>query len=109
MTELVDATEIRIGYEKFLLIRERQKLANRKYRATEKGKKKTNEMHRIWCSKKKDDLEYNQHLNMKARERYHARKLQKKAESAENEICLGESDIVDSLGENEIKKEVTEL
>ncbi len=82
-----------------MLIIERQKLANRKYRANEKGKKKTNEMHRIWWSKKKDDLEYNQHLKIKARERYHARKIKKKAESAENEICLGES---------EIKKEVTE-
>jgi hypothetical protein len=38
MTELVDATEMRIGYEKFLLIRERQKLANTSIGLLKKGK-----------------------------------------------------------------------
>jgi hypothetical protein len=96
MTELVDATEMRIGYEKFLLIRERQKLANTKYRATEKGKIKTYEMHRNFVEKKKGDVEYILQTNMKARERYHIRKAQK---LALKEIVLGKTDVIDSLGE----------
>ena len=99
MTESVDISEIIIGYDKFLAMRARQKVANQKYRSTDYGKKKTNEMHKIWCDKRKDDLEYKKHLNLKARERYQIRKAKK---LEEKEICLGESEKVDSLGESEI-------
>lgn len=91
MTESVDATQMQIVYDKFIALRKRQKVANQKYRATDYGKKKTNEMHRVWCSKKKDDLEYNNNINMKARERYRIRKNKKLALLTEKEICLGEN------------------
>jgi hypothetical protein len=68
MTELVSPSEMQIGYEKFLLLRERQKQANTKYRSTDKGRIKTNEMHRKWTSKKRDDTEYVAQTNLKARE-----------------------------------------
>jgi REP element-mobilizing transposase RayT len=106
MTELVSPSEMQIGYEKFLQLRERQKQANTKYRSTEKGKIKTNEMHRIWTSKKRDDVEYIAQTNMKARERYHIRKAKKTAEkdkSSEN------TSMVDSLGESENQEKETKL
>ena len=50
MTDLVNADEILIGYNKFLLLRKGMKIANDKYRATENGRTKTNLAHRIWCN-----------------------------------------------------------
>jgi hypothetical protein len=100
MTEVIDAIQMKIIYDKFIALRLRQKEANLKYRLTEHGKAKTNEMHRNWVAKKKNDLEYIEYTNTKARERYHIRKAQKIAEkeskSEEN------SEIVESLGETEI-------
>ena len=43
-------------------------------------------MHRLWCNKRKDDLEYQKHLNLKARERYHT----KKAKQLESAVVLGD-------------------
>jgi hypothetical protein len=74
MTEFADATEMLIGYTKFLAVRAGMSLANRKYRATEHGKEKTRIMHRLWCENHKDDLEYKKQTNLKAKERYHIRK-----------------------------------
>jgi hypothetical protein len=97
MTELVSPSEMQIGYEKFLLLRERQKIANTKYRSTDKGRIKTNQMHCNWVTTKKGDAEYILHTNTKARERYHIHKAQKLA--LKNTV-LENSDIVDSLGES---------
>jgi hypothetical protein len=97
MTEISDSTEILLGYNKFLELRMKQAIANKKYRATEHGKIKTIEMHRAWILTKKDDMEYKKNTNLKQRERYHVRKLKKLenakklAESTENDITLGEN------------------
>jgi hypothetical protein len=100
MTDSVDPIQMKIIYDKFIALRLRQKEANLKYRLTEHGKAKTNQMHRNWVAKKKNDLEYIEYTNTKARERYLIRKAQKIAEkeskSEEN------SEIVESLGESEI-------
>jgi hypothetical protein len=106
MTELVEQSEMEIGYAKFLLIRERQKMANTKYRNTDKGRIKTNEMHRKWTSKKRDDVEYIAQINMKARERYHIRKAKK---IVDKEKSLEKTSMVDSLGESKNQEKVTKL
>ena len=97
----IDPVEMLIGYNKFMAIRVRQSVANKRYRATEHGKAKTNEMHRLWCDKKKDDIEYRKDLNMKARARYHMKKNIKLelAELAKKEIILDET-----LGKSEIQE-----
>jgi hypothetical protein len=97
MTEVVSPSEMQMGYSKYLLLRERQKQANTKYRSTEKGKIKTNEMHRNWVATKKGDVEYKLHTNTMARDRYHIRKAQK---LALKETLLEKPDTVDSLGES---------
>ncbi len=51
MTEVIDAIQMKIGYDKFIALRLRQKETNLKYRLTEHGKAKTNEMHRNWVAK----------------------------------------------------------
>jgi hypothetical protein len=97
MTEIIDAIQMRIGYDKFIALRLRQKQANLKYRLTEHGKAKTNQIHRNWVATKKNDVEYKKHTNIKARERYYIRKAQKIAEK--ETISEEISDIVESLGE----------
>jgi hypothetical protein len=95
MTEISDSTDMLLGYNKFLELRMKQAIANKKYRATEHGKIKTIEMHRAWILTKKDDMEYKKNTNLKQRERYHVRKMKKIAESTEsteNDISLGEND-----------------
>jgi ribosomal protein L35 len=98
MTEISDSTDMLLGYNKFLELRLKQAIANKKYRATENGKIKTIEMHRAWILTKKDDMEYKKNTNLKQRERYRVRKLKKLenakkiAESTENDISLGEND-----------------
>jgi ribosomal protein L35 len=97
-------TEIEtLGYIKFLELRKRQAIANKKYRHTEKGKIKTFEMHRAWILTKKDDKEYKLNTNLKQRQRYLVRKLKKKAiadkenadkEIAEKELELQKIDII---------------
>jgi hypothetical protein len=102
MTEVIDAIQMKIGYDKFIALRLRQKEANLKYRLTEHGKAKTTEMHRNWVAKRKNDVEYIAYTNLKARERYHIRKAQK---IAEKETVFEENtDIVESLGEIEIQQ-----
>jgi hypothetical protein len=101
MTELVSFTEMQMGYEKFLQLRERQKQANTKYRSTAKGREKTNQMHRNWVATKVGDVEYKLHTNTMARERYHIRKAQK---LALKETLLEKPDTLDSLGETEIQQ-----
>ena len=96
MTEqTINPEELLLGYQKFVALRIRQAVANKKYRETENGKIKTYEMHRVWVDKHKDDVEYKKHQNMKARARYHIRKANKLG-SPEKEIVL---DV--SLGESE--------
>jgi ribosomal protein L35 len=93
MNLIPEKSEILLGYNKFLELRLKQAIANKKYRATENGKIKTIKMHRAWILTKKDDMEYN--TNLKQRERYQRRKLKKIAESTEsteNDISLGEID-----------------
>jgi hypothetical protein len=98
MSKIPDSSDILIGYNKFLELRMKQAIANKKYRATENGKLRTVEMHRTWILTKKDDLEYKKNTNLKQRERYHVRKMKrledakKKEESTENDISLGEND-----------------
>jgi hypothetical protein len=98
MTDNADSTEILLGYKKFLELRMKQAIANKKYRATEHGKIKTIEMHRAWILTKKDDIEYKRNTNLKQRERYLVRKMKKLedtkeiTELAENDITLGETD-----------------
>jgi hypothetical protein len=53
-----DSTKIILGYNKFLELRSKQAIANKKYRATDNGKIKTIEMLRAWILTKKDDMEY---------------------------------------------------
>jgi hypothetical protein len=65
MTEVIDVIQMKIVYDKFIALRARQKVSNTKYRSTERGKAKTNEMHRNWVAKKKDDVEYKTHTNIK--------------------------------------------
>jgi hypothetical protein len=100
MTQVIDAIQMKIIYNKFIALRLRQKEANLKYRLTEHGKAKTNQMHRNWVAKKKNDLEYIEYTNTKARERYHLRKAQKIAEK--ERISEENSEIVESLGESDI-------
>jgi hypothetical protein len=100
MTEVIDAIQMKIGYDKFIALRLRQKEANLKYRLTEHGKAKTNEMHRNWVAKKKNDLEYIAYTYTKARERYHIRKAQKIAEK--ETVSEEKTDIVECLGESDI-------
>jgi hypothetical protein len=106
MTELINPLEMQIGYKKFLDLRVRQKLANARYRSTDYGKAKTNEMHRIWTSKKRDDVEYIAQINMKAREQYHIRKAKK---LVDKEKSLEKTSMVDSLGESENQEKETKL
>jgi ribosomal protein L35 len=97
MNLIPEKSEILLGYNKFLELRMKQALANKRYRATENGKLKTIAMHRAWILTKKDDMEYKKNTNLKQRERYHVRKLKKIAESTEstesteNDISLGDS------------------
>jgi hypothetical protein len=77
MNLIPDKSEIILGYNKFLELRLKQVIANKKYRATENGKIKTIEMHRAWILTKKGDIEYKKNTNLKQRERYHVRKLEK--------------------------------
>jgi ribosomal protein L35 len=100
MNKIPDSSEILTGYNKFLELRNKQAIANKKYRATENGKLRTIEMHRAWILTKKDDTDYRQNTNLKQRERYHIRKLKKIAESTES---TESTEIIDndiSLGEN---------
>ena len=91
MNKIPDSSEILTGYNKFLELRNKQAIANKKYRATENGRLKTVEMHRAWILTKKNDLEYKKNTNLKQRERYNLRKMKKIAESTEKEISLGEN------------------
>jgi ribosomal protein L35 len=92
----MNQTEILIGYNKFLELRSKQAIANKKYRASENGKIKTVEMHRAWILTKKDDEDYRQNINKNQRERYKIRKMKKiedakkLAESTEMDISLRE-------------------
>jgi hypothetical protein len=96
MNQIPDSSEILSGYNKFLELRLKQAIANKKYRATENGKIKTVEMHRAWILTKKDDNDYRQNINKNQRERYKIRKdkkledAKKLAESTEKDIALGE-------------------
>jgi hypothetical protein len=91
MNQIPDSSVVLLGYNKFLELRSKQAIANKKYRATENGKLRTVEMHRAWILTKKDDLEYKKNTNMKQRERYHVRKL-KKLEDANNITEITEND-----------------
>jgi hypothetical protein len=96
----------KIGFENFLSLRVRQKIANAKYRSTDYGKAKSNEMHRIWTSNKRDDVEFIALINVKARERYHIRKVKR---TAEKEKSSEKTSKVDSLGESENQENKTKL
>jgi hypothetical protein len=98
MTEISDSTDMLLGYNKFLELRMKQAIANKKYRATEHGKIKTIEMHRAWILTKKDDIEYKRNTNLKQRERYNVRKM-KKLEDAKNITGITENDM--SLGDSQ--------
>jgi ribosomal protein L35 len=97
MNQIPDSSEILSGYNKFLELRLKQAIANKKYRLSENGKIKTVEMHRAWILTKKDDNDYRQNINKNQRERYKIRKMKKiedakkKEESTENDISLGDS------------------
>jgi hypothetical protein len=95
MEEKSDSTKFILGYNKFIELRNKQAIANKKYRTTENGRLKTIQMHRARILTKKDDMEYKNNTNFKQRERYKRRKLKKIAESTEyteKEISLGEND-----------------
>jgi ribosomal protein L35 len=94
MNQIPDRSDILLGYNKFLELRSKQAIANKKYRATENGKLKTKSMHQAWILTKKDDTDYRQNTNKKQRERYHIRRLKKIAESTESteNDTLGEID-----------------
>ena len=96
MNQIPDSSEILTGYNKFLELRNKQAMANKKYRATENGKLRTIKMHRAWILTKKDDNDYRQNINKNQRERYKIRKM-KKIEDAKNITEITENDI--SLGE----------
>ena len=97
MNQIPDSSEILTGYNKFLELRNKQAIANKKYRATENGKLRTIKMHRAWILTKKDDMEYKNNTNLKQRERYHLRKTKKledakKIEKSTENDTLGEID-----------------
>jgi hypothetical protein len=97
MEEKSDSTKFILGYNKFLELRMKQAIANKKYRATENGRLKTIQMHRAWILTKKDDMEYKNNTNLKQRERYHLRKTKKledtkKIEKSTENDTLGEID-----------------
>ena len=96
MNQIPDSSEILSGYNKFLELRLKQAIANKKYRLSENGKIKTVEMHRAWILTKKDDNDYRQNINKNQRERYKIRKM-KKIKDAKNITEITENDI--SLGE----------
>jgi ribosomal protein L35 len=96
MNQIPDNSEIIRGYNKFLELRLKQAIANKKYRLSENGKIKTVEMHRAWILTKKDDNDYRQNIHKNQRERYRIRKNKKTEdakkldESTEMDISLGE-------------------
>jgi hypothetical protein len=97
MNLIPEKSEIIFGYNKFLELRLKQAIANKKYRATEHGKIKTIEKHRAWILTKKDDMKYKKNTNLKQRELYQRRKMKKLdakniAELSESDLSLGESD-----------------
>jgi ribosomal protein L35 len=103
MNKIPDSSEILTGYNKFLELRNKQAIANKKYRATENGKLRTIEMHRAWILTKKDDTDYRQNTNLKQRERYHIRRLKKLEDAKKLAESTESTEIIDndiSLGEN---------
>jgi ribosomal protein L35 len=103
MNQIPYSSEILIGYNKFLELRNKQAIANKKYRATENGRLKTVEMHRAWILGKKDDTDYRQNTNLKQRERYHIRRLKKLEDAKKLAESTESTEIIDndiSLGEN---------
>jgi hypothetical protein len=48
MNQIPDNSEILIGYNKFLELRIKHALTNKRYRATENGKLRMVQMHRAW-------------------------------------------------------------
>jgi hypothetical protein len=58
MTDLIDEKEMLKGYNNFIKVRAQMDVANKKYRASEHGKVQSKINHRVWCEKKKDDMEY---------------------------------------------------
>ena len=95
MTEqLISNDELVRGYNLYKKIRDTQLISNKKYRATEKGKIKTYELHKAWVATKKDDVDYKKLQNTHARARYHIRKAEKL------ELAEKEKNIIESLVEN---------
>ena len=86
MTDIIDAEKITEVNNKYLTMRAKQDIANKKYRATEKGKEKIKNGHKLWIANKKDDLIYRQDTNLKAKIRYHLRKENKRLLEKDEEI-----------------------
>ena len=84
--------EIIIGYEKFIILREKMAASNKKYRCSENGKIQTKIQHKRWTDTKKDDVEYRNNINTRQRERYHIRKANK-AEKLYQEALRNEIEI----------------
>ena len=60
-------TEILLGYNKFVNLRIKMAVANKKYRDTQHGKEKTRIIRNNWIENHKDDDEYRKRLNLKAK------------------------------------------
>ena len=70
-------TEILLGYKKFVNLRNKMAVANKKYRDTQHGKEKTRIIRYQWIEDHKDDDEYRKRLNLQAKIRYHRKKANK--------------------------------
>ena len=94
MTEKLDPDLVISCYNKFVAIRIKMAVANKKYRDTQHGKEKTRIIRNQWIENHKDDDEYRKKINLQAKIRYHRKKAIKMQEE-NNDISLG-----DSLGSN---------
>ena len=70
-------TEILLGYNKFVNLRIKMAVANKKYRDTLHGKEKTRIIRNNWIENHKDDDEYRKRLNLQAKIRHHRKKTNK--------------------------------
>ena len=71
MTELIDGNLLLSYYNKFVAIRDKMAVANKKHRETENGKEKTKILRNKWIDTHKNDDIYRIKINLESKLRYH--------------------------------------
>ena len=98
-------TEVLLGYNKFVNLRIKMAVANKKYRDTQHGKEKTRIIRNKWIENHKDDDEYRKRLNLQAKMRYHRNKAKKLID-----ISLGDLSISgDEVGRNALVENIQQI